>query len=163
MTDSFFQTMFKYRRKGSCWFLLYYFYNDARFNKLRKTFPNVHYRNPPFISRYWCNLKYFLRRGISYSEFYVGVIYKLRKIIGHVHFENPYYKRFKSFLIKDYDPAILQRTSCLVIDLSSIDSHGFLFGCAMTDKVKYYMMVYLQSLSRERYVGSSYPPLFVIP
>ena len=43
--------------------------------------------------------------------------------------ENLLYKRIKSFDKKDYDPVILQRTSRLVIDPSTI------FGCAVTDRV----------------------------
>jgi len=41
----------------------------------------------------------------------------------------------KIFCKKDYDPVILQRTSCLVIVPSIIDSHAFLFGFVVTDRV----------------------------
>ena len=64
-----------------------------RFNKLRKTFSKFYYRNLPLISKYKCNLKSFLRQGISHPQFYGDVIYKLRKILGHVHFENLFNKR----------------------------------------------------------------------
>ena len=87
------------------------------------------------MSKYKCNLKFFLRQGISHPELYGDVIYKLRKILGHVHFENLFHKRIKSFIKKDYDPVILQRTSGLVIDPSIVNSHAFLFGCAVTDRV----------------------------
>ena len=63
------------------------------------------------------------------------MIHKLRMILGHEHIEHLLYKRIKSFLKKEYDPVILQRTSRLVIDPSTVDSHAFLFGCAMTDMV----------------------------
>ena len=99
-----------------------------------ETFSKFYYRNLPLISKYKCNLKSFLRQGISHPEFYGDVIYKLRKILGHTHFENLFIKRIKKFLKRDYDPIILQRTSRLVIDHSTIDSHTFLFGCAMTDR-----------------------------
>ena len=33
------------------------------------------------------NLKYFLRQGIAHPEFFGDVIYKLRKILEHVHFD----------------------------------------------------------------------------
>ena len=71
-----------------------------------------------------------MRQGISHPESYGDVIYKLRKILGHVYmyFENLFYKRIKSFLQKDYDPVILQRTSRFVINPSTVDSHAFLFG-----------------------------------
>ena len=73
--------------------------------------------------------------GISHPECYGDVINKLRKILWHVHFENQFYERNKSFLKTDYDPVILQRASRLVIDPSTVDSHAFLFGCAVTDRV----------------------------
>ena len=78
-------------------------------------------------------MKSFLRQCISHPEFYGDVIYKLRKILWHVHFENIFTNA--SFLKKDYDPVLFQRTSRLVIDPSTIDSNAFLFGCAMTDRV----------------------------
>ena len=61
-----------------------------RYHKLRKTFSKFFYRNQTLINKYKCNLKTFLRQGISHPEFYGDVIYKLRKILGHVHFENVY-------------------------------------------------------------------------
>jgi len=81
-----------------------------------------------------CNLKSFLRQGILYPVFYGDMVYNLRKIPGHVHFENSFYKRITLFLRKEYDPVILQRNSRLVVDTSTIDSHAFLFGCAMTNR-----------------------------
>ena len=105
-----------------------------RYDKLRKTFSKFFHRNRPLIDKYKCNLKSLLRQGISHPEYYGDVIYRLRKIIGHVHFDNLFVKRIKKFLKKDYDPLILQRTSCLVVDHSTIDNYTFLFGCAMTDR-----------------------------
>ena len=97
----------------------------------------------------------FLRQGILHPEFYGYVIYKLRKILKYVHLENLFYKRIKSYLKKDYDLVILQQTSRLVIDPSTVDSHAFLFGYAITDRVYYYMVMHLKSLKWGRYVGSS--------
>ena len=45
--------------------------------------------------------------GISHPEFYGDVIYKLRKILGHVHFENILYKRIKSFIKKRLWPSYI--------------------------------------------------------
>ena len=83
--------------------------------------------------------------GQVIGRVYGDVIYKLRKILGQVLFENRFNKRIKSFIKNDYDPVILQRTSRLVIDPSTVNSHAFLFGCAVTDMVQYMysMMVYL--------------------
>ena len=64
-----------------------------RLNKLRETLSKLYYRKLPLISKYKCNLESFLRQGISHPEVYGDVIYKLRKILGHVYFENHFYKR----------------------------------------------------------------------
>ena len=106
-----------------------------RYNKLRKTFSKLYYRNLFLTSKYKYNMKSLLRQGISHPKCYGDGIYKLCKVLGHVYFENLFYKRIKSCLKIDYDPVILQRTSRLVIDPSTVDSHAFLFGCAMRDRV----------------------------
>ena len=105
-----------------------------RYHKLRKTFSKFYFRNQSLISKYKCNLKTFLRLGISHPEFYGDVIYKLRKILGHMHFDTLFCKRIKHFLKKDYCPIILQRTSRVVVGPSTVDSHTVLFDCAMTDR-----------------------------
>ena len=55
------------------------------------------------------------------------------------------------------------RTSRLVIDPSTVIAMSFFFGCAMTGRVEYYMVMYLKSLKRGNYVESSYPTLSVVP
>ena len=105
-----------------------------RYHKLRKTFAKFYYRNLGLISKYKCNLKALLIHGISHPEFYGDVIYKLRKIIGHSYFQTLFPKRIKQFLKKGYDPTILQHTACLVVDLSTVSNHSFLFNRAMTGK-----------------------------
>ena len=105
-----------------------------RYHKLRKTFSKFYRRNTSLISKYKCNLRTLLRQGISHPEFYGDVIYKLRKIKGHTHFQDLFPRRIRKFIKKNYDPVILQRTACLVIDPSTVDNHAFLFRCAATDK-----------------------------
>ena len=103
-----------------------------RYNKLRKTFAKFYYRNILLISKYKCNLKTLLRKGISHPEFYGDVIYKLRKITGHANFQCLFNKRIKHFIKKGYDPKILQRTTCLVVNPFTVSHHASLFNCAMT-------------------------------
>ena len=103
-----------------------------RYNKLRKTFAKFYYRNILLISKYKCNLKTLLRKGISHPEFYGDVIYKLRKITGHANFHALFNKRIKHFIKKGYDPKILQRTTCLVVNPFTVSHHASLFNCAMT-------------------------------
>ena len=75
-----------------------------------------------------------LIHGISHPMFYGDVIYIFRKIIGHCYFQTLFPKRIKQFLKKGYDPTILQHTACLVVDLSTVSNHSFLFNRAMTGK-----------------------------
>ena len=103
-----------------------------RYHKLRKTFSKFYYRNLSLISKYKLSLKALLTRGISHPEFYGDVVYKLRKIIGHDHFQTLFPKRIKHFRKKGYDPTILQRTACLVVDPFTVGNHAFLFNCALT-------------------------------
>ena len=70
-----------------------------RYHKLRKTFSKFYHRNLWLINKYKCTLKGLLRQ-ISHPEFYVDVIYKLRKIIGHTHFQNIFVKCIKRFIKK---------------------------------------------------------------
>ena len=103
-----------------------------RYIKLRKTFSKFYYRNISLISKYKCNLKALLRRGISHPEYYGDVIYKLRKITGHTQFHTLFIKRINYFIKRGYDPTILQRTACLVVNPFTVGHHASLFDCAMT-------------------------------
>ena len=103
-----------------------------RYHKLRKTFTKFYFRNLNLINKYKCNLKALLTQGISHPDFYGDVIYKLRKIVGHNHFQTLFPKRIKHFLKKGYDPHTLQRTACLVVDSFTVGNHASLFNRAMT-------------------------------
>ena len=105
-----------------------------RYHKLRKAFSKFYYRNLPLIDKYKSNLRTLLRQGVSHPEFYGDVIYKLRKIIGHAHFQQLFSKRIKKFIKKGYDPIILQRTACLVVSPSTVDSHASFFNCTTTGR-----------------------------
>lgn len=103
-----------------------------RYHKLRKAFSKFYYRNSSLIIKYKGNLKTLLRQGISHPEFYGDVVYKLRKIYNHDLFNVLFTKHMKKFVRKGYDPSILQRTACLVINPFTVGNHAFLFHCAMT-------------------------------
>ena len=106
----------------------------CRYHKLRKTSSKFYYRNLPLISKYRSNLRTLLRQGISHPEFYGDVIYKLRKICGHTHFPEIFTKRIKKFLNRGYDRVILQRTACLVINPSTVDSYASFLACTSTGR-----------------------------
>ena len=106
-----------------------------RYHKLRKTFAKFYYRNPLLLDKYNSNLKTLLRQGLSQPDFYGDVIYKLRKILGHNHFNTLFVKTIRKFIRRGYDRVILQRTACLVVDPSTVGHHAFLFNCATTGQV----------------------------
>ena len=97
-----------------------------RFHKLRKTFSNFYYRNLQHISKYDCNFKALLRRGISPPVLYGDVIYKLRKLNGHTHFLTLFNKSIRNFIKRGYAPIILQRTAYLVAKPFTVGSHAVL-------------------------------------
>lgn len=103
-----------------------------RYHKLRKTFAKFYHRNIDLISKYKCSLRALLTQGISHPEFYGDVINKLRKIIGHNHFQTLLPKRIKQFLKKGYDPTILQRTTYLIVDPFTVSN--LFFNRAVTGK-----------------------------
>ena len=102
-----------------------------RYVKLRKTFSKFYYRNRPLVDKYKCSLRSLLRHGVSHPEFYGDVVYKLRKIHGHILFDFLFRKRIRKFVKCGYDPIILQRTARLVVSNSTVDHHSYLFNCTM--------------------------------
>ena len=103
-----------------------------RYHKLRKTFSKFYRRNEHLLEKYNTNLKTLLRQGISQPEFYGDLIYRLRKIQGSDRFPDLFTKLIRKFVGKCYDPSILRRTACLVIDPYTVSRYGFLFNCAIT-------------------------------
>ena len=52
-----------------------------RYHKLRKTFSSFYRRYYDFISKFQIGFKSLLRQGFSEPEFYVDLVYKLKKIL----------------------------------------------------------------------------------
>jgi hypothetical protein len=102
-----------------------------RYHKLRRTFTKFYRRNNFLLEKYKSGLKTLLRLGISHPEFYGDVIYKLRKIIGNDTFSNRFCILIKKYIGRGYDPLILQRTACLVVDPSTVNIHASLFSCTL--------------------------------
>ena len=73
----------------------------------------------------------FCNKVFHIQSFVVTWFTNFERYLGMYILKNLFNKRIKSFIKKDYDPVILQRTSRLVIDPSTVNSHAFLFGCAV--------------------------------
>lgn len=98
-----------------------------RYHKLRKTLAKTYYRNFELFSNYNTPLKSLLRQGISNPDFYGDVLYRLRKILDHVHFHTIFTKLLKRFIKRGYDPLVLQQTSCLLMDPFTIHKYASYF------------------------------------
>ena len=72
--------------------------------------------------------------GLSHPRFYGDVIYKLRKILCHSDFHDLFMKKIKAFKKRGYDPLILQRSACLVVDPFTVGRYAFLFNCTTTGR-----------------------------
>ena len=99
-----------------------------RFHKLRKSFSKFFHRNRELVNKYKCSLKSLMNQGISHPEYYGDVIYKLKKIIGHIHFEQLFAKYIKNFIKRGYNSDILRSTASLALGPSTVDRHTFLFA-----------------------------------
>ena len=74
-------------------------------------------------------LKTLLLQGLSESEFYGDLVYKLRKIIG----KNDFSYHFKKIIVRNkkigYNIDVLQQTACLVVNPIKVNSFAYLFNC----------------------------------
>jgi len=78
-------------------------------------------------------------------------------LTGHTHFHSLFIKRIKKFIKKGYDPTILQRTACLVVNPFTVGHHASLFACATTGRS------YSEIRKRKEYVGYLYYARSVVP
>ena len=63
-----------------------------RYHKLRKTFSKFYRRYYDLISKFQIGLKSSLHQGLSVSEFYGDLVYKLKKIVGSNTFSAQFIK-----------------------------------------------------------------------
>ena len=62
--------------------------------------------------------------------FYGDFIYNIRKIKGLVDFPTRFTSLISKYIRRGYDPLVLRRTACLVIDPFTVDNHASLFSTA---------------------------------
>ena len=63
-----------------------------RYHKLRKTFSIIYRRYYDLISKFQVGHKSLLRQGLSEPDFYVDLVYKLKKIVGSNNFSAQFIK-----------------------------------------------------------------------
>ena len=81
------------------------------------------------MSKYNVGLKTLLLQDLPEPEFYGGLVYKFRKLIGR----NDFLYHFKKIIIRykkiGYNIDILRQTACLVVNPIKVNNFAYLFNC----------------------------------
>ena len=111
------------------------------YHKLHKTFSKFYRRYYDLISKFQVGLKSLLRQGLSESDFYGDLVYKLKKIVGSNNFSAQFIKKVSHYKKIGYNIIVLQQTACLVVNPITVGSLAFLFNCTPVGRTLDSMMV----------------------
>ena len=117
---------FNYRNKALTAKLLRQGY---RYFKLRKAFSKFYRRHSALLEKYSVSLKTLLQLGISETEFYGGLVYRFRKIVGKSNFSEQFRKLINRCKRIGYSLDIMRQTACLVVNPIIVDGYASLFNC----------------------------------
>ena len=87
------------------------------------------------------DLKSLLRQGLTETELYGDLVYKLKKIICSNIFSAQLIKIISHYKKIGYDIKVMQRTACLVVNPVTVGSFVFLFHCTRVGRTSDSMMV----------------------
>ena len=93
------------------------------------------------ISKFNVGLKSLLRQGLSEPDFYGGLVYKLKKIVGSINFSAQFIKIISYYKKIGYNINVLQQTACLVVNPITVGNFAFLFNCTPVGRTSDSMMV----------------------
>ena len=105
----------------------------------RNTFSKFYRRYYDLISKFQVGLKSLLRQGLSEPDFYGGLVYKLKKIVGSNNFSAQFIKTISHYKKIGYN--VLQQTACLVVNPITIGNFAFLFNCTPVGQTSDSVMV----------------------
>ena len=111
-----------------------------RYHKLRKIFSNFYRRYYDLISKFLVGLKSLLRQGLSESDFYNDLVYKLKKIVGSYIFSAQFIKIISHYKKIGHNINVLQKTVCLVVSPITVGNFAFLFNCMTVGRTSDSMM-----------------------
>ena len=100
-----------------------------RYHKIPQVFSKFYRRHFDKVSKYNVGLKTLLLEGLSEPEFYGGLVYKFRKIIGKNDFPNHFKKIIVRYKKIGYNVDVLRQTACLVVNPIKVNSFAYLFDC----------------------------------
>ena len=99
------------------------------YHKLCKTFSKFYRRYYNLISKFQVGLNSLLRQGLSESEFYDDLVYKLKRIGSSNNFSGRFIKIISNYKKIGYNIYVLQQTACLVVNPFMISNFALLFNC----------------------------------
>ena len=82
-----------------------------------------------------------MRQGLSEPEFYGGLMYKLKKIVGSNNFSAQFIKIISHYKKIGYKINILQQTACMVVNPIMVGNFAFHFDCKTVGRTSGSMMV----------------------
>ena len=87
-----------------------------RYHKLRKTFGKFFRSYSELLSKFGeISCQGNVSKGITHPFFYCDLVYKLRRVKGEANFISSGSKIVKRLRRRQYDPAIIVKTICLVV------------------------------------------------
>ena len=110
-------------------------------HKLRKTFSKFYRRYYDLISKFQVGLKSLLGQGLSESDSYGDLVYKLKKIVGSNNFSAQFIKIISHYKKIGYNINVLQQTACLVGNPITDGNFAFLFNCTPVGRTSDSMLV----------------------
>ena len=93
------------------------------------------------MSKFQIGLKSLLHQGLSEPEFYSGLVYKLKKIVGSINFSAQFIKITSQYKNIGYVINVLQQTACLVVNPIKVGNFAFLFNCTPVGRTSDSMLV----------------------
>ena len=106
-----------------------------RYHKLRKTFGKFFRSYSVLLSKFGeISFQDYVSKGITHPVFYGDLVYKLRRFKGEANFISSGSKIVKRLRRRQYDPAIIEMTICLVLGPFTALYKSFLKHCTLTNK-----------------------------
>ena len=100
-----------------------------QYHKLRKAFSKFYRRNYEFVSNNDTGLKTPLLQDLSEPNFYVDLVYKLRKIVGEPEFSDQFSKIALCHKRIGYTIDVIKQTACLAVNPVTADHFVYLLNC----------------------------------
>ena len=111
-----------------------------QYHKLRKAFSKFYRRHYELISKFNVGFKSLLHQGLSESEFYGDLVYKVEKIRGITDFSDQFRKIIMRYKRIGYNLNVMLQSACLTINPITVDGYAVLFNCTPMDQASDSMM-----------------------